>query len=72
MRNLLLIAGAAVLIAGALLTAGVFKVKDTREVLRIGGASINYTEEKAPDRNIGYALMGLGVLGLLAGIARRR
>jgi hypothetical protein len=72
MRNAFLIAGAALLLAGALVTAGVFTYKDSKEVLRVGDASLTVTEEKRPDRTLGYALMALGGIGLLAGIVRNK
>ncbi len=70
MRNVFLIAGAALLVAGALVTAGLFTFKDSKEVLRIGDASLTVTEEKRPDHRLGYALMVLGGVGLLVGIVR--
>lgn len=72
MRNVFLIVGALLLVAGAVVVAGLFTFKDSKEVLRIGDASLTVTEEKKPDRNLGYALMVLGGIGLLAGIVRRK
>lgn len=72
MRNIALYAGTLLLIAGALITAGVLRYSEKTELLKIGDTRISVTEEREPDRRLGYVLMGLGVLGLGLGTIGRR
>jgi hypothetical protein len=72
MRNLILIVGALVLVAGSLVTAGVVALPQRTELMRIGDTSLGYTARKPPPRQVGYGLMALGGLGLVIGLLRRR
>lgn len=72
MRNSILIVGALVLVAGSLVTAGVVTLPQRTELLRVGDASLGYTAQKAPPRQVGYGLMILGGLGLAIGLLRRK
>lgn len=72
MRNALLVIGVILLLAGALVVGNVLTFTDREEVLRVGDASVSVSEEKPVDRTLGYVLLGLGALGVVAGIAMRR
>ncbi len=72
MRKPALIIGILLLIAGGLIAAGVFTFSDTKEVIRIGDASLSVTQQKSPDRNIGYVLLALGAVGIAVGVLGKK
>ena len=73
MRTPALIIGVLLLIAGGLISAGMISVADKKEVLSIGDASISVTEQKRPDRTLGYVLLGIGaVLTVVGAVAKKR
>ena len=73
MRTPALVVGVLLLVAGGLISAGMLSVPDKKEVLRIGDASISVTEQKRPDRTLGYVLLGVGALVTVIGaVAKKR
>lgn len=73
MRTPALVIGILLLIAGGLISAGVIRFSDTKEVLRVGDASLSVTQQKSPDRNIGFALLAIGaVVTVVGAIAKKR
>ena len=50
-----------------------FRFTDTREVLRIGDASLKVSKEKTPDRTLGYVLLAVGAAVTVVGaMAKKR
>jgi hypothetical protein len=73
MRIPALVIGLLLLIAGGLVVAGMFSFTDTKEVLRIGDASLKVSQEKKPDRTLGYVLLAVGAAVTVAGaMAKKR
>ena len=73
MRTPALVIGILLLIAGGLISTGMISFADKKEILSIGDASISVTEQKRPDRTVGYVLLGVGVLLTVVGaVAKKR
>ena len=73
MRIPALVIGLLLLVAGGLVAAGMFRFTDTREVLRIGDASLKVSKEKTPDRTLGYVLLAVGAAVTVVGaMAKKR
>jgi hypothetical protein len=73
MRTPALILGILLLVAGGLISAGMFSFTDTKEVLKIGDASLKVSKESKPDRTLGYVLLGAGALVIAVGaLAKKR
>ncbi len=72
MRTPALVIGILLLIAGGLIAAGVINFSDTKEVIRLGDASLSVTQQKTPDRNIGYVLLALGAVGVIVGMVGKK
>lgn len=72
MRIPLLIVGIALLLAGVLVSAGVFSVTQHKQVAKLGPLEITSTEEKKPPAMLGYVLVGVGVLVLVIGAAAKK
>jgi hypothetical protein len=73
MRIPALVIGLLLLIAGGLVATGMFSFTDTKEVLRIGDASLKVSQEKKPDRTLGYVLLAVGAAVTVAGaMAKKR
>jgi hypothetical protein len=71
MRATALVVGLLLLVAGGLITAGLLSWPDKKEVLRLGDASLSVTQDRKPDPRLGYGLLGLGAVVLVAGLASR-
>ena len=72
MRLPAILIGAALIIIGGLISAGVFKYQDTDKVVDFGQLEVEQTEEKTTPVNWGYVLLGGGVLVLIAGALIRK
>ena len=73
MRTPALILGILLLVAGGLISAGMFSFTDTKEVLKIGDASLKVSKEKKPDQTLGFVLLGLGAIVTVVGaMAKKR
>jgi hypothetical protein len=73
MRTPALIIGILLLIAGGLVSAGLFSFSDTKEVLKVGDASLSVTQQKTPDRTLGYVLLAVGaVVTVVGAMAKKR
>lgn len=72
MRTPALIVGILLLVFGGLISAGMFSFTDTKEVLKIGDASLKVTQEKTPDRTLGYVLLGVGALVTVVGAVSKK
>jgi hypothetical protein len=73
MRTPALIIGILLLIAGGLVSAGMFSFSDTKEVLKVGDASLSVTQQKTPDRTLGYVLLAVGaVVTVVGAMAKKR
>jgi hypothetical protein len=73
MRTPALILGILLLVAGGLISAGMFSFTDTKEVLKIGDASLKVSKEKKPDQTLGFVLLGLGaVVTVVGAMAKKR
>jgi hypothetical protein len=68
MRTPALVIGLLLLVAGGLIASGVISFSDRKELIRLGDASLSVTQQKTPDRNIGYALLALGAVGVAVGL----
>ncbi|KFN44120.1 hypothetical protein [Arenimonas oryziterrae] len=72
MRKPALIVGILLLIAGALIAAGVFKIQTTEKVADIGPIEISKTDTKKPPLNLGYILLGVGALVVVVGAVAKK
>lgn len=72
MRTFALVLGLLLLVAGGLVSAGLFSFTDTREVLKIGDASLKVSKQKKPDRSLGYVLLGAGAVVIAIGAAAKK
>ena len=72
MRKPALIIGILLLIAGALVSAGLFSFQSTKTVADIGPIKIKTTETKKPSLNVGYLLLGLGAIVVVAGAVSKK
>jgi hypothetical protein len=72
MRIPLLIVGLVLLIAGALVCAGVFSVTEHKQVAKLGPLEITSSEEKKPPALLGYVLVGVGVVVLVIGAVAKK
>jgi hypothetical protein len=71
MRASLLVVAVLLLVAGGLISAGLLRVPQEKEVLRIGSKSLSMTQERQPDRRIGYGLLVIGAIVLVVGASRK-
>lgn len=67
MRTPALIIGILLLVAGGLVAAGLVSFADTKEVLKVGDASLSVTQQKTPDRTLGYVLLAVGAVVTVVG-----
>ena len=72
MRNPLLIIGVILLVAGGLISAGVFHYTDQKQVAKLGPLEITSTEEKRPPLNLGYILLGIGAIVIVVGAVTKK
>jgi hypothetical protein len=72
MKTAALVLGVLLLIGGGLISAGMLSVPDKKEVLRIGDASLSVTQDKKPDRTLGYVLLGVGAALLAFGALSKK
>jgi hypothetical protein len=72
MRNITLLVGALLLVAGGLAVAGVFKWETAETVADIGPIQISKTEEKAPPPNLGWVLLGAGAVAVVVGAMMKK
>lgn len=73
MKTVSLVLGVLLLIGGGLISAGMLSVPDRKEVLRVGDAALSVTQNRKPDRTVGYVLLGAGALLVAFGaFARKR
>ena len=72
MRSPLIIIGIILLIAGGLISAGVFSMTSQKQVAKLGPLEITSTEEKKPPVNLGYILLGIGAVVVVAGAVAKK
>ncbi len=72
MRKPALIIGILLLIAGALVSAGLFSFQSTKTVADIGPIQIKTTETQKPSLNVGYLLLGLGAIVVVVGAVSKK
>lgn len=72
MRISLLVVAVLLLVAGGLISAGLLRVPQEKEVLRIGDKALSVTQERTPDRRLGYGLLVIGAIVLVVGVSRKR
>jgi hypothetical protein len=72
MRVPALVVGIILLVVGGLISAGMFSFTDTKEVLKIGDASLKVSQQKTPDRTLGYVLLGVGALVTVVGAVSKK
>jgi hypothetical protein len=72
MRKPALIIGVLLLVAGGLISAGMLSIPDKKEILSVGDASLSVTQQKKPDRTLGYVLLALGAVGVIVGVAGKK
>jgi len=72
MRIPALLIGFALLIAGALIAAGVISFNKQETVAKLGPLELTATEQKKPAPLVGYVLLGAGALTLALGFAARK
>ena len=72
MRITALLIGFALLVAGALIAAGVISFNQQETVAKLGPLELTATEQKKPAPLVGYILLGAGALTLAFGFAARK
>lgn len=72
MRASLLIVAVLLLVAGGLISAGMLSVPQEKEVLRLGDRALSVTQQRTPDRRLGYGLLVAGAVVLVVGLTRKR
>lgn len=72
MRTPALIAGAILLVVGALISAGVLSFDRQETVAKLGPIEVTSTEAKKPEPLIGYGLLGAGALLLVVGLVAKK
>lgn len=72
MRNFLLVCGALLCAGGLLVAAGMLKYRDSEKVVDFGKFEVEATREKRAPVNLGYVLLGGGVLLLIGGALARK
>lgn len=72
MRIPTLLIGFVLLIAGALIAAGVISFNKQETVAKLGPLELTATEQKKPAPLVGYILLGAGALTLALGFAARK
>lgn len=72
MRTPALIIGILLLVAGGLISAGVVSFDKQETVAKLGPLEITATDTKKPTPVVGYALLGLGALLLVVGLAGKK
>lgn len=72
MKNVTLLVGVLLLIAGGVVASGVVKWQETEKVVDIGPLEINKTEEKTPPANLGVVLLGAGALAVVVGAMMKK
>lgn len=72
MRNPMLIIGVILLLVGALISAGVFSFTSQKQVAKLGPLEITSTQQKKPPLNLGYILLGIGAIVVVAGAVAKK
>lgn len=72
MRTPALFIGILLLVAGGLISAGVISFSDRKELLSVGDASISVSQQKTPDRTLGYVLLAIGAVVIVVGAASKK
>lgn len=72
MRTPALIVGILLLVAGGLISAGVLSFDKEETVAKLGSVEITSTDTKKPAPVLGYALLGIGALVLVVGLASKK
>ncbi len=72
MRTPALIVGILLLIAGGLISAGIVSFDKQETVAKLGPLEITATDTKKPAPLLGYALLGVGALVLVVGLAGKK
>jgi hypothetical protein len=72
MKNVTLLLGIVLLVAGGVVVSGLIKWQETEKVVDIGPLEINKTEEKSPPLNLGWVLLGAGAVALVAGAMMKK
>jgi hypothetical protein len=72
MRTPALIVGILLLIAGALISAGVIRFDKQETVAKLGSLEITSTQEKKPAPVLGYVLLGAGALLVVVALVAKR
>lgn len=72
MRTPALVIGILLLVAGGLISAGIVSIDKQETVAKIGPLEVTTTEQKKPAPMVGYVLLGLGALLVVAGIAAKK
>jgi hypothetical protein len=72
MRSPALIIGVILLIIGGLISAGVFSFASEKQVAKLGPLEITSTEQKKPPLNLGYILLGIGAIVVVAGAIAKK
>jgi len=72
MKKALLALGIIFLLVGGVTAAGLFKFQKTESVADIGSLEIQKTEEHQLPLNIGYVLLGLGAISVVASLVVKR
>ena len=72
MRTPFLVGGVLLLVAGGLISAGVFKFQKTEKVADLGPIEITKTDTKTPPVNLGWILMGAGAVAVVIGAASKK
>jgi len=72
MRNGLLILGVLLLVGGLAVAAGLVKYQDKEKVVDFGKVEIEASREKTAPVNLGWILLGGGVVALVAGVMVRK
>jgi hypothetical protein len=72
MRSPALIIGIILLIVGGLISAGVFSFTSEKQVAKLGPLEVTSTEQKKPPLNLGYILLGIGAIVVVAGAIAKK
>ena len=72
MRIPALVIGIILLLAGALISAGVLKFETTEQVVDIGPIEVNRTQERQAPLNLGWILLGIGAVAVVIGVASKK
>lgn len=72
MRIPAIVLGILLLLAGGLISLGVFEFDRTEKVAEIGPVTITKTETERAPLNLGYVLLGVGAVILVIGLVARK